>query len=221
MLLGIWGPFACGKTTFLNAYMCRHASADYAHVSFVFADLSVEYHWKGKRWADVTRKGDDDHWKGKQDCKESFIDSMVADDRRIWVVESARYFSGMYECLVSTFQRYDGGMAFIIPVTDGPTMKIFMQERCAGRGKEFREDYWEPKRVAYEAGPRYTNAAEKWFLPNHIPYEAMTIERDRKNFSIVGNALDYWLKRPASKWYDVSKRYQEDMDRVDGRRARQ
>lgn len=222
MLVGVWGPFAIGKTTYISAYQANHKGDAYKHVSFVYADLSLEYHWsvKQQRWVDKQCKGEEDHWKGKQACKEAFIDDMVADDRRLWIVESARYFSGMYECLVEVFQRYDGGMAFIIPTTDGATMKAFMQARCEGRGKTFREDYWDDRRVEYEAGARYLNAADKWFQPNKIPFTALHIDSGRSQFSGVGMALDSYIKRPVSKWYGVAERWQADMDRVDGRRAR-
>lgn len=221
MLVGLWGPFAVGKTTFLNAYMCRHAdqpSQQFRRTTFVMADLQLEYSWRAseQRWADKTAN----HWKSTQADKVQRIDDMMADDRHTWVIESARYFSGMYECLTEAFQRYDGGLAFIIPVTDGPTMTIFMRERCEVNGKVFRDDYWDAKRVAYEAGPRYINAATKWFTPLKIPWVCTRVERNREQFSAVDTWMTSYITKPVSWWYGMSERWQADMDRIDGRRAR-
>lgn len=214
MLIGIWGPFAVGKTTFLNAYMCRHADGSYKNVSFVFADLAVEYHWsvRQRRWVD--ERGDEKRWKGLNTDKVAFIDDAVADDKHIWVVESARYFSGMYECLVEVFQRYDGGIAFLLPVTDGETMKIFMKKRCEEHNKAFNEGYWDDRRIAYEAGARYTNSASKQFTPNLIPWVAVQIERDRKQFSAVGSHLTSYIQRPVQQWYGVAERWAQEQRRL-------
>lgn len=206
-ILGIWGPFAVGKTTYINAFMCRQAgNQHFRNVVFVFADLSLEYHMdKHGQWRDKTLNGADDHWKGKQIDKEARIRDMVADDRYIWVIESARYFSGMYECLVDANQMSNGGMRFILPITDGHTMTIFMMERCAQRNKTFRADYWDERRVAYEANARYTNAAEKWFKPNGIPYEVVEIDKTRDTFYRVGGILTAWLSPGAREsWYGMT-----------------
>ena len=206
MLLGIWGPFAIGKTTYLTQFMnSRQGDLGFKRTIIVMADLSQEFRMDVfGQWGSVVRKGDDDHWKGKQSEKEARIRDMVADDRYMWVVESARYFSGMYECLVDAHNLCDGGLRFIIPITDGPTMVKFMQDRCAKRNKAYREDYWVPDRVAYEADKRYTNAAEKWFKPNGIPYEIVHIDESRDTFYRVGGVLECWLKLRPDQWYDMA-----------------
>lgn len=205
MLLGIWGPFAVGKTTFLNSFMAARAgNPAFKSTVFVFADLCMEYRMdRHGQWRETILKGS--HWNGKQVDKERYIHDMIADDSQTWVVESARYFSGMYECLVDAHNLCEGGLRFVIPITDGPTMIKFMQARCDLRGKEFRADYWDADRVAYEADGRYTNAAVKWFKPNGISYQVVMVDESRKQFANIGGILNTWLQRPADEWYGADK----------------
>lgn len=211
MLLGIWGPFSVGKTTYLTQYMERQASnLAFKNVVFVFADLSMEYHMdKNGHWNGIPRKGDEDHWKGKQDIKEAYIQEMVADDKTFWVVESARYFSGMYGCLVDAVTQCDGGLRFIVPVTDGPTMVKFMKARCEKRNKVYREDYWDERRVAYEADARYTNAVRKWLEPAGVPCEVFTVDETRETFRRAGGFLSTWLKLKPEQWYGMTDAFKK------------
>lgn len=206
MLLGLWGPFAIGKTTFLNAFMCNRAgNPAYSNTVFVYADLSLEYRMDKKfQWREKAARGS--HWNGKQADKAPFIADMIADDNTMWMVESARYFTGMYECLVTEHELSDGGLRFVIPITDAATMEAFLRARCESRNKTFREDYWEAQKLVYEADGRYTNAAKNWFRPAGIPYEVVSIYEDRKQFTTVAGILNTWLQVPSDKWYgDVVK----------------
>lgn len=209
MLLGIWGPFAIGKTTHLRHYMETRNSGSPVYdliplqrVIFVHADLSTEYHMVRGDFVAKKLTGHDNHWMGKQEYKIQHINDMIADDRRYWVVESARYFSGMYEHLVKAHDDSGGGLRFILPITDGPTMIKFLKARCESKDKAFRADCWvDGGKAEYECDARYTNAAKKWFGPNGIPYMTVPIDETRNEFYRVSACLDAWLKVKPDRWY--------------------
>lgn len=224
MLLGIWGPFAIGKTTHVNSYMARcNGNPAFKNTVFVFADIALEYRMnRFGQFRDAPP--DKQRWKGLQSTKEHFIHDMVADDSTFWVVESARYFTGMFECLVEAHNLCDGGLRFIVPVTDGPTMIKFMQARCVERNKEYRADYWTPERALYESDGRYTNAVEKWFAPNGIPTMIIPIDESRDAFYRMRGCLDTWLKLQPDQWYGIAhslKVYAQVQEAVEVERKRQ
>lgn len=205
MLLGIWGPFAVGKTTHINAYMARCNGNDkFRNVRFVYADNALVFHMdRYLQFRDVPT--DEAIWKGKQIDKVPWINDMVADDRTFWVVESARYFTGMYECLVKAHNMSDGGLRFIVPITDGSTMIKFMQARCKDFGKEFNAEYWQSQRAIYEADGRYTNAVQRWFIPNGIPVMIIPIDESRDGFYRMNGCLDTWLGLQPDQWYGIAQ----------------
>ena len=202
MLLGLWGPFGCGKTFFMGQMLKEmEGRPEFKHVVIVMADLSREYHLDFPPGCYVEAKGKDDHWKGKQADKEPFIEEMMGDDTKLWVVESARYFSGMYGTLVRYHERYGGGVRMIIPITTGPIMETFLRARCEKRNKRYNAEYWDPKRIEYEADRRYTNPTKNVFKPVGIPFNTIYISQDRHEFAIVRELMWQAIRLPVAKWY--------------------
>ena len=53
---------------------------------------------------------------------------------------------------------------------DPETMEQFMRQRCALNGKPYREDYWTPRMLQYEAGDRMVNLLRRLGLPSKLFY---------------------------------------------------
>lgn len=198
MLLGIFGPHAVGKSTFIENYR------DYwpgivtpKGLVVVPADYEREYLYDPNRdcWVKHTDKP---RWKGTREDKISHMEAMVEDHGVIWIVESARYFSGFQPDIVNFFRKYHGGVRFICITCAPQTMKIFIQERCTKQGKEFRADYWDDKRLAYECRDRYVNQAMNHYLPAGIDVTFVDIDSRRSNWGQVDKMVEVWMTKP---WY--------------------
>ena len=202
MLIGLYGVFAVGKTTFLFNLMDELAGLSIYGLTVVMADLGDEYEYHGGSepyWE--IRSDRKSLWRGKQDEKAEHMRFMVNDKERMWIVESARYFGGMHGVLVDAFAQAGGGLHFIVPVTDGDTGRKFLIDRCKKRNKTFRADYWTDKRLAYECIGRYQNVMSVQYGPAGVPYMVLPISYARTEWAAAEASLKHMVTVPLNKWY--------------------
>lgn len=205
MLLGLYGVFAVGKTTFMKDNMDDFADSinDNLELTVVLADLQSEYHYNKSmdEWI-LTDKFE--RWKGKRGEKLSWIEPMISDRNRLWIVESARYFGGLHQEFISAFERYGGGLRYIIPITDELSARQFLVDRCEKRNKKFRADYWTKKRLSYEARDRYLNVAKKHYMPAGVKCFIQPIFYEREEWVTVARMMREIIQLSPEAWYDIS-----------------
>ena len=199
MILGIYGPFAVGKTYWLKNGMDDLADSSYGNLTVVLGDLNQEYWLNDDHW--VLRENKP-RWKGKKEDKLPWINRMVAAEDRLWIVESARYFGGMQDQFIQSFERYGGGLRFIIPVVEPDTMRQFLIERCKKRNKKFREGYWDDKRLMYESQGRYVNAMEKHYVPIGVKCYVKMVSYDRSEWVGIGRLAREICSLSPKAWYN-------------------
>lgn len=198
MLLGLYGVFAVGKTTFMQEHMDDFADSSYNDLTVVLGDLRQEYWLDGDCW--ILRENKP-RWKGTRKDKEPHIDKMIGDKNRLWIVESARYFGGLQDRFIHSFRRHGGGLRFVVPVTEPATTKRFLIERCEKRNKTFREEYWDDKRLVYESQGRYINAMNKHYIPEGVKVYVRTISYDRSEWVKVARLMREICCLSPKAWY--------------------
>jgi hypothetical protein len=204
MLLGLFGMYATGKTTFLNNFKDDLIDASVHNLVVVLADIATEY------WYEPT----DDVWiaryvkpiyKGTQQEKLPHIDEMVGDRDMLWILESARYFAGLHETCVESAIKHRGGLRFIIPVTTPEVGKRFLMERAKKRNKHFRDDYWTKGKLEYECMYRYINAMKNIHEPVGIWYETFMVDYKRTVWAKIGNVMLEQVALPVDEWYSLKQ----------------
>ena len=201
MLIGFWGTFGVGKTTAVGKLIANKAGYNLPdNLLVISADNARVWEVHDGEFAN-SGASDEDLWRGTQVAKLGLLDMMIYDRETIYLVESARWFSGMYEQVVASYRAAGGGCHFVIPVTTPEVMREFLIARCAKRNKAFREDYWTYKRMAYECNARYVNAAVKHFAPNRIPYTVFEIDAKRNNMPEVIIFMAELARQRVAKWY--------------------
>lgn len=197
MLVAIWGPHCIGKTTFMQSLIGKLVvlpkNKQLRQLVVVQADLEREW-TAANGWAVVKR------WKIPQIQKRGLVHDMIADDCHLYLIESARYFSGMYPVVVSAFKLCHGGAYFIIPTTSPDDLQWFIQQRCIMNGKPYRNDVW-GDRAGYECDGRYSNPMRKWLLPAGVPCEQIVIGRDRKAWKLIEQSIWRLIGVRSEDWY--------------------
>ena len=203
MLLGLYGVFAVGKTWFIEKNMDDFADNinDNLDLTVVLADLQSEYYYDkdGDGWLLAKCF---ERWKGKRDEKLSWIRPMIADRKRLWIVESARYFGGLHQEFITAFRECGGGLKFIIPITDELSARQFLIDRCEKRNKKFRAEYWTKKRLTYEARDRYLNVAKKHYMPAGVKCYIQPIFYEREEWIIVARLMRELVQLSPEAWYN-------------------
>ena len=198
MLLGLYGVFAVGKTTFMQDRMDDFADSSYGDLTVVLGDLKQEYWLNDDHWILREHKP---RWKGTREDKVLWIDHMIGDKERLWIVESARYFGGLQDQFIHSFRRHGGGLRFIVPVTEPDTTKRFLMERCEKRNKTFREEYWDDKRLIYESQGRYINAMNNHYIPEGIKVYVQAISYDRHEWVEIARLMREICCLSSKAWY--------------------
>lgn len=201
MLIALAGMHALGKTYFLDHIMDSWTLIQ-PDLTIVMADLATEYSYNPKYNAwDVTRIVE--RYKRTKAQKASHLDFMIQDHSRYWVVESARYFAGMDDIILSSYKAAGGGIRFVVVTCPPDVGKLFLQERCAKINKKFNETYWDLKRLDYECRGRYVNLLENHYNPAEVLSRVIPIDYERENWKLVNKLIQAWLKSPAEEWYNV------------------
>lgn len=188
MIIGIYGTHAVGKTTFLQNYMDAFADNCRKPLHIVCADNDLEYHLNDNAWI----KSKNEKWKADKATKlPMLLERML--DKDVWIIESARVFSGygpeLAECITK-----GGYIRFIIPAVKPDVMRCFLQSRCEMYGKEFNAKYWDDDRLRYESHDRYRNFMVKHMIPMGVPYLTVWIDEERKAWNQVYWKIMEWLQ---------------------------
>ncbi len=199
MLLAIWGPHAIGKTVWLSNIMDKLPDiVPHGNLVVVNADNCKEYHYNrhGDVWDEMKDK---ERWGGKKAQKVEYIDGMVSDRNTLWVVEGGRYFNGLRTHIVPAFEKYGGGVEFIVALYDGNVGRQFIIDRCKKVGKKFNE-YWTEEKCANESRGKQT-ACDKWYIPAGIPCTSFYVDAERLAWN---NITDHLLSvvRKSTSWYN-------------------
>lgn len=155
MLITVMGPHAVGKTTAIKRW-----SARFKDINFVHADNCIEFNSKGMRKKEKL-------WMGTSAEKVELAER-CRDSDDIWVVEgNTPRNTPWLKCVESH--------AVIHVYTDPQIFKRFMQDRCAKRDKEFREDYWTDKKLEYESYNRFNNLRVKHWSGWNVDFKEFKI----------------------------------------------
>lgn len=203
MLIGVYGVFAVGKTTFFKDNMDDLADMvvdGRSNLVVVLADLADEYHFDkvNNEWYINHHKP---IYKGKRDEKMNHLEAMISDRKTVWIVESARYFSGIHEDVCFYKEQAGGGVRFIMPYCSPATAKQFLIDRCDKCNKTFRAEYWDDKRLAYECKDRYVNMVGRYYQPAGIRCHTFEVSYSRKEWAGVLPILRKWVATEEEGWY--------------------
>lgn len=189
MIVGIYGPHAVGKTTFLHEYLDALGDATRKPLRVVCADNPVEWHLSDDcmDWYEYRRHA----WKEDRPAKLPLMRAGILDSA-VWIVESARFFSGYGPELLG-FVREGGGLKFIIPITHPNILRQFIQERCIKNGQTFNAPYWDEARLRYECSDRYINFVNKHMRPAGIECVVYEIDSTRTAWASIFNQIAEWL----------------------------
>lgn len=197
MLIGIYGPHSIGKTTFMRhlivEFQALKAAPALLRVTLVQADNELE-------WSIRDDLVSNHRWKDKALPKRRLVHELIADDTRLYIMESARFFSGMWPEIVAAYKLARGGAQFIIPVASPDDLQYFIQQRCIMNGKPYRSDVWGPK-AHYESDFRYSNPMRKWLTPAGIPWSQYVIGRERKTWKQIEVQIWRLIATPPEDWY--------------------
>lgn len=200
MLLGVYGVFAVGKSTFFQNHMDELADVVEPEMTIVLADYKQEY-WLDKRKNRWDLREHKPRWKGSREDKLPWIEPMIGDKKRLWIVESARYFGGLQDYLVACHRKHYGGLRFIITITDPETARKFLVDRCEKRNKEFQASYWDNKRLMYESYGRYVNVVNSAYNPAGVPCLIRNISEDRHEWIGIQREIEQIISLPVRSWY--------------------
>lgn len=187
MMIGIYGPHAVGKTTFLHNYLDAFGDAARKPLHVVCADNPIEWELAGDTWLEQRRHA----WKEDRPAKLPLMRTAILDSG-VWVVESARFFSGFGPELIS-FVKEGGALKFIIPVVHPNLMRQFIQERCIKNSQTFNAPYWDEARLRYESHDRYMNFVNKHMRPAGIECVAFEIDGTRAAWASIFNQIARWM----------------------------
>lgn len=190
MIIGIYGTHAVGKTTFLTQYMDAIADHCPRPLRVVCADNAFEYHLSPNRqdWIQYHKE----EWKSDKATKVPMLLERMC-DKAIWIIESARVFTGFGPELADCVKR-GGDIRFIVPAVEPEIMRGFLQARCVDYGKEFNAEYWDDARLRYESHDRYRNFIVKHMIPVGVPYMTVWIDQDRLAWVQAYNRILEWMK---------------------------
>lgn len=185
MLIGLFGPHAVGKTTYLRNSMDALADVTQPDLRIVLADLRQEFILTPDRQSWLKKR--QVKWQGNAEEREALM-RFCAEDSAVWIVESAWFFRGMHTALNSYTQQ----VKFIIPITQPAILKHFLVTRCEEQSKPFRGDHWDDPRLVYESSLRYTNFAGK--LNSCIERCIFDMDAERLAWEQAFERLKGWLQ---------------------------
>ena len=202
MLIGIFGAHATGKTTFMKHMLdtIQPPAVNNRKLVIVLADNGTEYHLcADDEGLYYEEHKDDSQWKGKQEDKIDKMNEMISDHHAVWIVESARYFTGMYE-LRDMCIKYNGGLRFIVPTCTPQVFKEHLISRCKKANKKFRDDYWVAGKLDYESSTRYVRVLQKHFDGINIEVKRLTVT-NYSEWDMIEPLLQTWVNDPIKRWY--------------------
>ena len=201
--LGVYGAHAAGKTTAIHRFYDEIETVNFKtspKFTIIFADNNnAEYRYDQGVLSFKDRTPGGSLWNGKSVGKRAAIRDCVADDSRVYLVESARFDT--HVGIANAHMEYEGGSNVVFVTLEWQTMGLFIQQRCDIKGKTFRADYWTPAKLNYEGYKRYINQAHKYLDPARVPYKVFQIDEQRENWTDVMAHITSLLDRPMEAWY--------------------
>lgn len=192
--LGVYGPHAVGKTYAFEQLLEWLKDKPYP-VTVINGDNSRERYWRNGELIKVK----EDSWKGKADEKGVEIDTCVADYKRLYVIETARFDHHRY--IAKAYYDYAGGARVILLTCDWEVFRQLLVDRNTKNGTKFNAAYWDQSKLTYEGHDRYIRQAAKWLKPAGVPYEQYSISHDRHEWGVVMERIRYLIEQPLSTWY--------------------
>lgn len=147
MLLGIYGPHAVGKTTYLQSLKGR----DIKIVCGDVLEMNYENHpqfAESKYYRTIPGKVE-------------LLTYAIKDVRHLWVVEGMRFWGGMFAKIRGAVRLMSGGLFVIVVITTPEIMDSALRKRAVQNNKVFRDDYWDKSKLEYEASRRALNVCNK------------------------------------------------------------
>lgn len=169
--IGLVGPYSTGKTTATDEILMFDAdSISAGSVVVVNCDNCRE------RWysSGVEKELRNPAWQGKVADKHSELVHVAGLDDHLYICETA-----WTDHITGAAKVPDGVVDFIVLTVAPATMKLFIQERCEKRNKQFRADYWDEKRCTYEGTGRPLNAANRYLTPAGIRWQHYEMDYKR------------------------------------------
>ena len=196
--LGIYGPHASGKTTAMSRLLDRLSRTPDRPVTVICADNDIERYWHGSKLREIKYKGRD-MWKGKAEDKRALCRDCIADDERLYVVESVRFDTHLG--IAKAYLECKGGAHVLFLVASWDTFRQFMVDRNKRNGTEFNNAYWTRSKLAYEGYARYVNQAAKYLKPAGVPYEVIQVSYDRHEWPDIDSRIIELVAKPVEEWY--------------------
>lgn len=201
MLLGIWGPSSVGKTYFTRRWISHLVCISNWPISLVEADSPVVWNLKtftedGEPFWDRA-SGDKPRWKGKKADKlhPHPPSELMADRERIWIIESVRYFNGLWPHITEACQELGGGFRLMVVIAQGPVHHQFLIDRKGGE----LSPYWTPENCWKESQYRANNFY-KHYEPAGVVGKVVEIGPDRLEWlTEVLPLMEDWLT--TEDWY--------------------
>lgn len=193
MLFGVIGPHATGKSTYhryLAGLYQSGAILPRFPLQIILADNGIVLDSAGEhklKWTKALRAE-----------KEPYIESMLADDTTVYILESARFFGGLMPYVHEKYLKYGGGARFILASVSYARMVDNIRNRCTKAGKTFKEEFW-ADRASYENRDRYHNQLTK--QAGNIPWEEFDIPTYAVWKEVVHRRMLEILQLAYEEWY--------------------
>lgn len=140
MIIGLCGPSAIGKTTAVRRWLARYGRLGLVGVH---CDLEAE------EWPDGRRRVRG--WKGTAGEKGELVAAHRA-GAHVAVLESVR---------TTALNYFMPGEPVVLTLCRAEVMGRALRARCTAKGKRYRDDYWDDRKLAYEGARRYELAAAR------------------------------------------------------------
>lgn len=161
------GPNASGKTTILT---------------------KVSEMWKGRIWDDPNKlkvfyADNNDLFKGSAESQEAALTKEWLDETPVIIFEGTRINTP----LLRVAKKYRDWRKYevIMCTQTSEVMKAHLEARCAKRGKTFRADYWDCKKLEYEGNGRYPNI----FRKNSVATKTFSIDLEYRVCEEIANYI--------------------------------
>ena len=169
-IIALLGPHAVGKSTAADRWLVRYGSLGL-----------VVVHCDNSRIVTATGSTTQKGWSGSTEEKQSLA-RVCAASPLIHVLEgnTARNIPWLKAVPV---------VAIIHATCNWEQFSVFMQSRCAAKGKKYREDYWDSKKLEYEAHQRLHNAVH--------------------NYGICSPIADFMIEDQTADWHRVDEHFSQ------------
>jgi molybdopterin-guanine dinucleotide biosynthesis protein len=175
-VIGICGPNAVGKTTFVYRMLDRYGPNLVAAIA--------DNQWEARSRVDKARVH---AWKGTVEEKEALV-RKHQQANHVCVIDSVR---------TTALNYFSDTDPVIIVTCTYEKMGEVLRARCAKKGKRFRADYWDQWKLGYESAARYLNFASKNLNPAQVRH--FVIEDQARDWPAVDTYFGQLYRRIYNK----------------------